>query len=372
MNSPDAVVIGAGILGAACARELAGRGLRVTVIESRTPAAGATGAGMGHVVALDGSEPEFALSRYSQTLWDRLAPELPPQAEHDPCGTLWVAEDEDDMTAARERQRFFEERGVAAEILGAEAMRRAEPCLAADLAGGLRIPGDSVLYQPAVTSWMLLDAARSGRVEVLGAQALGVETGQVHLTSGDILPAGIIVVAAGVRSLELMPAPVAGLGLRPRKGHLLVTERVPGFCRHQLVELGYLKSAHGNDADSVAFNLQPRATDQVILGSSRQYDSEHSAVEPDMVARMIERGTRFVPGLEDLRAVRIWTGFRPASHDGLPYLGPVPHVPGVFLAAGHEGLGITTAPGSARIVADLATGADPDIDPAPYLPGRAA
>ena len=70
-----------------------------------------------------------------------------------------------------------------------------------------------------------------------------------------------------------------GLAIRPRKGHLVITDRHPGFVTHQLLELGYLKSAHGSDAASVAFNVQPRATGQLLIGSSRQYDVEDPAVD---------------------------------------------------------------------------------------------
>src|ERR1700722_17686899 len=97
MSLPDAIVVGAGIVGAACARELAGSGLRVTVCEAGVVGGGATAAGMGHLAVMDDSEAQFALTGYSQSLWRDVAPELPKDAEYLPCGSLWIAADDEEM-----------------------------------------------------------------------------------------------------------------------------------------------------------------------------------------------------------------------------------------------------------------------------------
>ena len=82
----------------------------------------------------------------------------------------------------------------------------------------------------------------------------------------DTLRADVIVNAAGAAAASLTPQ----LPVIPRKGHLVITERYPGFCRHQVAELGYLASAHVMTSESVACNVQPRSTGQVIVGSSRE------------------------------------------------------------------------------------------------------
>jgi glycine/D-amino acid oxidase-like deaminating enzyme len=85
---------------------------------------------------------------------------------------------------------------------------------------------------------------------------------------------------------------------------------------------------------------------------------------------MLQRAFEFVPSLRCLQALRVWTGLRPATPDGLPYLGPVPGRRGVWVAAGHEGLGVTTALASAQLVIGALLGHRPLIDPGPYLPTR--
>jgi 4-hydroxy-tetrahydrodipicolinate synthase len=172
--------------------------------------------------------------------------------------------------------------------------------------------------------------------------------------------------ALGADATALRPE----LPIRRRKGHLVITDRYPGFVHHQLVELGYLKSAHSSTADSVAFNVQPRATGQLLIGSSRQYGAEHSEVDQNILTAMLARTARYLAAASSLSAIRVWTGFRAATPDKLPLIGPVPGDSTLWLAAGHEGLGITTSLATAELLACAFTGTAPAISPEPYLPSR--
>lgn len=188
------------------------------------------------------------------------------------------------------------------------------------------------------------------------------------LSDGTKLSAGLTVNAAGAWSPEL----TRGLPVRPRKGHLAITDRYPGFVRHQLVELGYLKSAHGSASESVAFNAQPRPTGQVLMGSSRQFGQQSSGIDPPLLGKMLQRAFEYMPGLMELSTIRTWTGFRAATDDKLPLIGPHPSIPRLYLATGHEGLGITTSPGTAELLAAQILGRAPAIPLEPYLPSRFA
>jgi glycine/D-amino acid oxidase-like deaminating enzyme len=139
---------------------------------------------------------------------------------------------------------------------------------------------------------------------------------------------------------------------------------------HQLVELGYLKSAHSISTDSVAFNVQPRKTGQLLIGSSRQYGVEYSAIDDHMLTRMLQRAQEYMPALADLSGIRCWTGFRAATPDKLPLIGPCTPGSRLYLATGHEGLGITTSLATAKLVADQILGRAPAIPVEPYLPDR--
>ncbi|MGH9661972.1 MAG: NAD(P)/FAD-dependent oxidoreductase, partial [Bryobacteraceae bacterium] len=124
-EAADAVVIGAGIVGAACAEALAREGLQVAVVESGIAGGGATAAGMGHIVVMDDSEAQFALTRYSRDLWNELAESCPPEVEYERRGTLWVAVDDEEMDAVRRKLAFYKARGVRAEMLDAAAVAEA-------------------------------------------------------------------------------------------------------------------------------------------------------------------------------------------------------------------------------------------------------
>ncbi|HUF04230.1 MAG TPA: FAD-dependent oxidoreductase [Aridibacter sp.] len=362
----DALIIGAGIVGAACADRLTSEGLSVCVIDGPNTFAPATAAGMGHIVVMDDSEAQFALTAFSQKLWDELAEGLPSEAEFENCGTLWIAADEEEMAEAKRKRACYSERGVTAEILDERALRKAEPGLREGLAGALLVPGDSVVYQPVVSKF-LLDRAVSRGAAFYDYELMEVTRGGTSLnTFGDRWAAGVVVLAAGCGSGRAVPE----LKIRPRKGHLVITGRTDATVNHQLVELGYLKSAHGTDEDSVAFNIQPRKTGQLLIGSSRQYGAEDSSVDFGIVAKMMARAVEYFPSAASAHATRIWTGFRPATPDGLPYIGKVPGYENVYAATGHEGLGITTSLGTAALIGDEILGRDSAIPQEPYSPAR--
>src|SRR5215510_16541218 len=106
MKGFDIAIVGAGIVGAACAAALAREDLSVVVIETKDIATGTTAAGMGHIVVMDDSEAQFSLTLYSQKLWNELAEELPQKCEFEHCGTIWVAADEEEMNEVRRKKEF--------------------------------------------------------------------------------------------------------------------------------------------------------------------------------------------------------------------------------------------------------------------------
>ena len=271
----DVVIVGAGIVGAACARRLAADGLRVAVAEERAVATGTTAAGMGHLVVMDDSEAQFALTEYSRRLWNELAPSLPETNEYEFCGTIWVAADGEEMDEVARKHQYYAERGVRSEILDERSLREAEPNLREGLAGGLLVKDDSVVYQIGAAKFLLDEAVSNGTVMFAGSRVAALDEAGAVLADGTQIEAALVLNAAGTGASGLTP----GLPIRKKKGHLVITERYPGFVSHQLVELGYIKSAHASEADSVAFNVQPRETGQVLLGSSRQYDRDDAGID---------------------------------------------------------------------------------------------
>ena len=368
-QSFDLIIVGAGIVGAACAAECAAAGLKTLVLDRGMIGGGTTAAGMGHIVVMDDSEPQFALTEYSRRLWLQLREQLSPDVEYEVCGTLWVAADDEEMAEARRKEKYYTERGARVEILDGEGVRRAEPNLRPGLAGGLRVVDDGVIYPPCAARFLIDKARRHGAEFRPGAAVKALlPEGGVELADGSRIAAARGVNATGPWSPELTP----GLPVRKRKGHLVITDRYPGFVHHQIVELGYLKSAHSVSQDSVAFNIQPRQTGQMLIGSSRQFDAEGTEVDHSILNRMLARAIEYLPALRKLSATRVWTGHRAATPDKLPLIGPSLESDRIWLATGHEGLGITTSLGTGRLLADLLLGRETEIPPEPYAPSRFA
>lgn len=363
----DALIIGGGIVGAACAYELARAGLRVGIIEQQKVGGGATSAGMGHLVVLDDSAAQFALSRYSLALWRELGDELPPECEYRTCGTLWVAADEQEWEQAREKRGRYLGGGVDAELLDGKQVAEAEPNLRSGLAGGLLVAGDAAVHPASAARFLV---GRSG-ADVIAKRAEEMREREVRLSDGSVLRAGAVIAATGTAARGLAPE----LPVRARKGHILVVDGVgtgagAGFASRQIVELGYVRSTQAEEGDSVVFNVRQNRNGEVLIGSSRQYGVEDGRVEPRMIERIFARAVEYMPALAGARRVRSWAGFRAGTPDGLPLIGRRKGWSSVFIATGHEGLGATTSLGTGRLIADQILGRNSEIDGAAFDAGR--
>jgi glycine/D-amino acid oxidase-like deaminating enzyme len=364
----DIVIAGGGIVGSACALACSQAGMRVALVERDVLGSGATAAGMGHIVVMDDSEAQFRLTRRSQQLWQQLSAELPQGAEYETRGTLWVASDEEEMAEATRKHAYLQSREVPGEILSGRQLSQLEPNLRPGLSGALHVSDDGVVYPPVVALHLARKAQVLGAKLLIGSAVTRLAHGEAILEDGTHLRASRLVNATGAEA----PACTPSLPIKKRKGHLVITDRYPGFVHHQLVELGYLKSAHSVTSDSVAFNVQPRQTGQILIGSSRQFGNNGSSIDQELLTRMLQRAALYMPAISSLNVLRVWTGFRAATPDKLPLIGPMIGDPSIWLATGHEGLGITTALATAELLAALITGQPTAIPSAPYLPERFA
>ncbi|MFZ6689627.1 NAD(P)/FAD-dependent oxidoreductase [Undibacterium sp. SXout11W] len=370
-SHPDVIVIGAGIVGAACALSLQKAGMQTLLIDAAMPGCGVTASGMGHLVALDESEQELELCLYSLNLWRDWIREHPGIGQVSQCGTLWVAENEQQLAAAQARAERLNARAWQAEVLNSEKLRQLEPALRHGLAGAVRVFGDSVVYPPVIAYHLAQELQLHGgklqcglRVNAILDDVSASET--ILLEDGQRLSAQYIVVAAGLGVAELLPE----IPVFPRKGHLAITDRYPGRLRHQIVSMDYGQHNMTPDGLSVATNIQPRSTGQWLIGSSRQDGQTDTKVSPFALGAVLQSAIRLLPCLATMNVIRAWAGMRPATPDGQPIIGVHPERPGIWLAAGHEGLGVTTAFATAAMLKDQMLGRMTIIDPAPYSPSR--
>lgn len=378
LGRADVVVVGGGIVGAGCAYALSGEGLSVTLVERSRVAGGSSGACDGILLLWDKQPgPELELGRTSTALWRELAEELGRDFEYLQRGTLMVADSEEALEGARKTAERMTGAGVPNEFVDPQRILELEPHLARDLAGGFFFPDDAQL-DPRKATLALLDAARARGLSVYtGTEALGLLRDGSGAVAGVETPAGrfdagAVVDAAGVWSGALLREVGVSVPVRPRKGHVLVTGRVPGLLQRPVMEGGYVGTVgSASEGVQVALVAEPTASGTVLLGSSREFAGFDDGVALEVMAAIARRTLRFIPGLATRPVIRSYAGFRPWSPDHLPFIGPVSGVPGLYLATGHEGAGICLAPVTGRIVADWILGRVPRPPADRVLPGRA-
>jgi D-hydroxyproline dehydrogenase subunit beta len=375
----DVVIVGAGVVGAACAAELARAGLSVCVLDRLGPAAGASSSGEGNLLVSDkvpGPELEFAL--YSLALWQRFAERSEVALEFESKGGLVVAAGDASFTALLQLLPEQQRLGVRTETVAGEELAAVEPMLAPGLRGGVRYPQDCQLQPMRAVRALLTDAARAGATVVAGAEVLGVTRDRgghvetLHTSLGGI-SAREVVLAAGAWSGSLARTLGSRVDVQPRRGHIVVTEPLPPLVRHKVYEASYVDTVESDDAALLAAAVvEGTKSGPILLGSSRELVGWNEQLSMDAIGMIARRATALFPFLRDVRAIRTYLGFRPSSPDHLPIIGGDPDVPGLWHATGHEGAGIGLAPGTADLVRALIAGAAPPVDPAPFDPGRPA
>ena len=346
--------------------ELAQRGRSVTVLEAVDVASDSSCRAMGHVGVYDDNPAQISLTRYARELWERISPELPPEVEFVRRGALWVAASDEEMAEVEAKERVYRSAGVEAHSVDRRTLHEMEPHLSPDLPGALFVPGDIVLDATEATRFLARRAVSAGATLRIGSRVRSIESDGVVLTDGTRWTAETVVVAAGWQVAKILP----GIPVRPRKGHIALTEPRPGYVRHQVSEIGYVRGADAANPEVITFSFQPRSSGKYLLGATRQYVGEAAEVEPRILEALLVRARRFLPDVDRLKIERTWTGFRPAGPDAVPLIGPAPGLPRTIVAAAHEGIGITTALATGHLVADLIVGDVPAIPIQPFLPDR--
>ncbi|MFP1624725.1 NAD(P)/FAD-dependent oxidoreductase [Streptomyces sp. 5K101] len=375
-NSSDVIVIGAGVVGAACAFYAARAGLTVTVVDRGSVAGGTTGAGEGNLLVSDkGPGPELELALLSTGLWRELAADLPKEIEYEPKGGLVVASGEAAMCALRDFAAGQEKAGVTTQEVPKDRLRELEPHLASGLAGGFLYPQDAQVM-PALAAAHLLRAG-GDRVRLrLGEEVTGVLTGSAGEVRGVRTPTGeihapYVVNAAGTWGGELARLAGVDLPVLPRRGFVLVTEPLPRVVRHKVYAADYVADvASGSAALQTSAVVEGTPAGPVLIGASRERVGFDRTLSTEVLRRLAAGATALFPVLATVRAMRTYAGFRPYLPDHLPAIGPDPRVPGLLHACGHEGAGIGLAPATGVIVAACLADGEPPLDIHPFRPER--
>ncbi|MBT0771526.1 FAD-binding oxidoreductase [Kineosporia sp. J2-2] len=357
------IVIGAGIVGSAIARSLASEGHQVVVLDRGPTAGGTSSGGEGNLLVSDkGPGSELRLMQRSLQLWseigDQLKTELPqgfPGLELEHKGGLVVATT---TTGAQALRRFAEQQrgaGVQAHEVDGQQVRELEPDVTRDHTAAVHYPQDAQV-QPVVATESLLASARlrgvlvRQGVEVLGPVLAGGRLAGVRTTAGDFA-GDAVVLAAGPWSGQLSRVLGAPLPVRPRRGTVLVTTRMPQRIRHKVYDADYVGAVGSGAADlQVSSVVESTAAGTVLIGSSRERKGFDDRIEARVVAAMAAKALLLFPFLADVPVMRAYGGFRPFVPDHLPVIGPDPRLNGLWHATGHEGAGIGLSLGTAELL----------------------
>jgi glycine/D-amino acid oxidase-like deaminating enzyme len=370
----DVVVVGAGIVGAACAYYLARAGAGVTVLEQGALAGGTSSAGEGNILVSDKPPgPELDLALWSRGLWEEIGADLGADAiELEPKGGLIVAVTGPDLAALAAQVEDLRGAGAAVAGVAAGELARYEPRLAAGLAGGAYFPQDAQVQPMLATAHLLrgLDLRCGVAVRRVETGPTGTVVG-VRTGDGTLVAAPTVVNATGVAGGDL-----AGVRLpvEPRRGFILVTEPLPGDprpIRHKVYTTGYAGAVASDDTGlQSAAVIEGTRAGTVLIGSSRERCGFDSSYPLPVLRRLARQAVALFPFLAAVRVLRAFHGYRPFTPDHLPVIGPDPRLPGLWHAFGHEGAGIGLAPATGALLTALVTGGPPRLDPAPFSPGR--
>jgi glycine/D-amino acid oxidase-like deaminating enzyme len=375
----DVAVVGAGIVGTAVARELAVRGVAVTLVDRAGISEGTTGRGEGNVLCSDKLPgPELELTGHALDLYDELDARLGEEARITRKGALIVHPDAATWAAEPERLAALASAGVEGELLEPAAVRALEPALDGPLYGASRFPRDLQCDPARIARALAREAAEAGaeirtgcaveRISVRGGRVTGLDT-----AAGPI-PAGAVVLAAGPWSARLAEDAGLPLPLAPRKGQL-VRLRAPErrYLRHKVVDGSYLGSVLSDDAGLQLSTVVETTWDgDVLVGSSRERRGFDLSADPAVSDAMIARAARLFGALPGLERAGAWAGLRPWLPDHLPAIGPSATVPGLWVATGHEGAGVALGPVTGRVLAQAYCGQPVLVDLSAFSPDRFA
>jgi glycine/D-amino acid oxidase-like deaminating enzyme len=382
VKAPSVAVIGAGVIGAAVAYFLTESGAAVTLVDRGDVGGGTSSRCDGNVLAID-KEPGYdgRLARVSQDLLARLAGRLGAMEYRAP-GSYLVCDGEDEVAAARAWVDAQAAHNLPFTFLDRAALHERLPDLAADVPAGLYCSSDATL-NPLLYTHRLVRAARAAGAVVRPRRAarLWMQDGRVAgilLDDDERVAADWTVVAAGVWSPDVVRMAGVDLPIRPRKGTLLVGARGPLHGNAKVMEFGYLMSKFGRarqvppdlERYGVALVYEPTASQNFLLGSSREFAGFDVTPRDEVMAAIARRAVRFYPAMANAAIVRAYAGLRPWTPDHLPIVARVEAVPGLAVAAGHEGDGIGLAAVTGALVRDLLLERTPLVDPAPLAVER--
>lgn len=374
----DVLIIGGGIMGAAIAHYSTQVGLDVTVLEKGELASGTSSKCDGNILAID-KDPGFdsRMSLESQKLVHELSKTLEIPFEYRNPGSILVCESEDEMVAANKWVESQKAEGLGFKMLDRLDLKNESSYFAEDLYGGLECDSDSTVNPYMLTFSLFHEARKNGAKIHINTEVLTINKEANNMfkvtTNQATYYAKRVVNAAGIWAPKIGEMLGINVPIVPRKGQIIVASRQKPIGLRKVMEFGYLISKFGGERKvspeiekyGVALVFEPTESQNFLIGSSREFVGYDTKVNYTVNRYIAKRALRFYPKISDMTVIRTYAGLRPWTEDHLPIVSHVSEVPGFYIAAGHEGDGISLAAITGKVIAELLTEKDTTIEVSP-------
>ena len=375
-QSPDAIVIGAGVVGIATALALTNAGFTVLVVDRGNVASGTTSAGEGNILVSDKEPgPELELALHSRDAWFEINEEVGDGFELEAKGGLVVARSESGVKGLKHLAALQRDAGVEATNVDSFELRKLEPHLSHSITQGVYYPQDAQCQPMLATARMLKKVQARGSKFLSNTIVTAITTAQSRVTgvvtSAGTFSAPIVINAAGTWSGNIAELAGAYLPIAPRRGFILVSAPAPALIFHKVYDAEYVANVSSGDSElQSSAVVESTQSGTILIGASRELVGFKDEMDFSILRILARQAIELFPVLADIQLLRAYRGFRPYAPDHLPVIGEDPLIKGLWHNAGHEGAGIGLAPASAQLIADAILGRTSFMDAAPFSPAR--
>ena len=376
MKNPDAIVIGAGLVGACSALSLVNAGLRVLVLDRGPVASGTTGAGEGNILVSD-KEPsaELTLALRSRDAWFEINTDIGGGFELEDKGGVVVSRSEKGIADLKKLSALQAQHGIQVVELDAKGIKEIEPYISESVEYAVLYPQDAQC-QPMLAAAQIMRAVKKrGGAFIQGenVKSINVKSGKVVglTTEKNTYTCPIIINATGTWAGEIAKMAGSYLPIMPRRGFILVTAPAPKIIHHKVYDADYVANVASSDADlQSSAVVEGTESGTILIGASRERVGFKSDLDVAVLRQLARQAISLFPILSNIALLRAYRGFRPYAPDHLPVIGEDANVKGLWHAAGHEGAGIGLAPATGELITAQITSTKTFMDPTPFSPKR--
>ncbi len=376
MKNPDAIVIGAGLVGACSALSLVNAGLRVLVLDRGPVASGTTGAGEGNILVSD-KEPsaELTLALRSRDAWFEINTDIGGGFELEDKGGVVVSRSEKGISDLKKLSAIQAQHGIEVVELDAKGVKAIEPHISSSVEYAVLYPQDAQC-QPMLAAAQIMRAVKKrGGAFIQGenVKSINVKSGKVVglTTEKNTYTCPIVINATGTWAGEIAKMAGSYLPIMPRRGFILVTAPAPKIVHHKVYDADYVANVASSDADlQSSAVVEGTESGTILIGASRERVGFKSDLDVAVLRQLARQAISLFPVLSNIALLRAYRGFRPYAPDHLPVIGEDANVKGLWHAAGHEGAGIGLAPATGELITAQITSTKTFMDPTPFSPKR--